>query len=459
MIYRHMKQAKLTRQIVSFVFLCLAVAEILIFIPSASHFQYRWFETQWQHFLVQFDKQSESDITTLQASYQAQARQSAITFHTPEFVCWSDDGAHITAIGEKPEIITSLDLADYHLRHIFMAISIISGGGPDTVMVFDSRQDSLFKASWSTSLIRAELQNYALRILGLTFVIGLIIIAPLYYFLSAKFVKPLRVMTKHMEEFAADPSQLREPINLNHISGEISEIGAALSAMTEDVRRALRHQERLADIGEATAKINHDLRNILMSATLVTDILMASDDPKIQRVAPHIERAISDAASMTQNMMDYLSEPQTESPSDFTLSDMVENLSHDTKLKVKLHGADALHGTPAIFYRLLLNLARNARAAQAQTLTIDIWRAGHFAVIDISDDGPGIAPELKAHIFSAFYSGRKSTTGLGLAIAKDLAIAMGGDLRLSRSSAHGSEFRLSVPHSWITDASSSQTAS
>ena len=47
-----------------------------------------------------------------------------------------------------------------------------------------------------------------------------------------------------------------------------------------------------------------------MSATLVTDILMASDDPKIQRVAPHIERAISDAASMTQNMMDYLSEPQ-----------------------------------------------------------------------------------------------------------------------------------------------------
>ena len=158
-------------------------------------------------------------------------------------------------------------------------------------------------------------------------------------------------------------------------------------------------------------------------------------------------------------MMDYLTEPQTESLSDFTLSDMVENLSHDTKLNVKLHGADALHGTPAIFYRLLLNLARNARAAQAQTLTIDIWRAGHFAVIDISDDGPGIAPELKAHIFSAFYSGRKSTTGLGLAIAKDLAIAMGGDLRLSRSSVHGSEFRLSVPHSWITDASSSQTTS
>ena len=55
-MYEQFKQAKLTRQIVSFVFLCLAVAEILIFTPSASQFQYRWFETQWQHFLMQFDK-------------------------------------------------------------------------------------------------------------------------------------------------------------------------------------------------------------------------------------------------------------------------------------------------------------------------------------------------------------------------------------------------------------------
>ena len=39
--------AKLTRQIMSFVALCLIMAEIVIFIPSASHFQYRWFETQW----------------------------------------------------------------------------------------------------------------------------------------------------------------------------------------------------------------------------------------------------------------------------------------------------------------------------------------------------------------------------------------------------------------------------
>ena len=281
-------------------------------------------------------------------------------------------------------------------------------------------------------LIRDELRDYAFRILSLTLLIGLLIIAPLYWFLTRKFVAPLRVMTSRIEHFSADPTMIIEPMRFDGASEEISNIADALAQMTEDVRRALRQKE-LADIGEATAKINHDLRNILVSATLVTDTLRASDDPQIKRIAPHIERAISDAASMTQNMMHYLSEPKPETSVPFTLSEMATNLSYDAGIEVVVHGVDRLSGTPNLFYRLLLNLARNAKSAMATNLTIDVWRAGHLAVIDISDDGPGIPKDLKKHIFSAFYSGHKSNTGLGLAIAKDIAVAMGGDLRPSRT--------------------------
>ena len=133
----------------------------------------------------------------------------------------------------------------------------------------------------------------------------------------------------------------------------------------------------------------------------------------------------------------------------FDLSEVAENLHHDTKLSIAITGQSTLNGMPNLLYRLLLNLARNAKSAGATALSIDVWRAGHFAVIDISDDGPGIDKSLKAHLFSAFYSGHKSNTGLGLAIAKDLSVAMGGELRLSRSSKLGSEFRLSVPASWL----------
>ncbi|MGC6517395.1 MAG: sensor histidine kinase [Candidatus Puniceispirillaceae bacterium] len=424
----------------------------MIFLPSAAQFQYRWFETQWQHFVIQFEKSGETDFSALSIAYENSSNRSMTPFHRPEFICFRDSDGTEIRFGVQETQGTDFDLARAPLWHIGLTFAIINGGGPDHVMVFDSRRDSSFKASWSTELIRDELQSFALRILALTLIIALLIIAPLYLFLRQKFVKPLTQITARIEEFAADPTIIMEPVETSDSVGEIHEIAKAFTSLTEDVRRALRHKERLADIGEATAKINHDLRNILVSATLVTDRLSASDDPKIKRIAPHIERAISDAASMTQNMMDYLTEAKTENRMIFLLTEMADNLAHDTKLEIAIQGADTINGMPNTLYRLLLNLARNAKSAGASAMTIDIWRAGHLGVIDISDNGPGIDKMLKPHLFSAFYSGHKSNTGLGLAIAKDLALAMGGDLRLSRTSEHGSEFRLSVPVDWINQS-------
>ena len=441
--------ARLTRQIMSFVALCLILAEIVIFIPSASHFQYRWFETQWQHFLVQFDRTSESDLTGLESSYNSGAARSAISFHPPEFICWRDEAGALYTLGHNNDESVSFNLGDHPISHIMLALKIITGTGPSEVIVYDDRRDEDFRALWATDLIQSQLRDYTMRIIALTFLIGLIVIAPLYWFLNVRFVRPLRLIITHMHRFSHDPSALLEPISTTGAFEEIGEIAQAFMSLTEDIRRALRQKERLADIGEATAKINHDLRNILVSATLVTDTLSASDDPKIKRIAPHIERAISDAASMTQNMMDYLTEAKPESQTAFNLQEMVVNLTHDTKLDISHSGTQMLYGMPNTLYRLLLNLVRNAKAAGTTAITIDVWRAGHLGVIDISDDGPGIDKSLKPQLFSAFYAGHKSNTGLGLAIAKDLSVAMGGELRLSRSSQYGSEFRLSVPKSWL----------
>ena len=71
---------------------------------------------------------------------------------------------------------------------------------------------------------------------------------------------------------------------------------------------ALRQRERLAKIGEAVTKINHDIRNVLNSAPLMTDALMGSDDPKIRRSTPHVVRSLEQAADLCQSMVDYLVE-------------------------------------------------------------------------------------------------------------------------------------------------------
>ena len=82
------------------------------------------------------------------------------------------------------------------------------------------------------------------------------------------------------------------------------------------------------------------------------------------------------------------------------------------------------------------------------------WLKGELAklkgVIDIADDGPGIPREHWDSLFLAFRSKQRGGTGLGLAIARDLAVAQGGALKLTRSTEDGSEFRLQLPMEMFT---------
>ena len=78
-------------------------------------------------------------------------------------------------------------------------------------------------------------------------------------------------------------------------------------------------------------------------------------------------------------------------------------------------------------------------------MTIDIWQVGHLAVIDISNNGPGIDNSTRDQIFSAFTTSRFSHIGLGLAICLDLALGLQGRLSLARTSNEECAFRLQLP--------------
>ena len=78
-------------------------------------------------------------------------------------------------------------------------------------------------------------------------------------------------------------------------------------------------------------------------------------------------------------------------------------------------------------------------------MTIDVWQAGHLAVIDISDNQPGIDNSIRDRIFSAFTTGRSSHIGLRLMIYLNLAPALEGRLSLARTSNEGCAFRLQLP--------------
>ena len=73
--------------------------------------------------------------------------------------------------------------------------------------------------------------------------------------------------------------------------------------------------------------------------------------------------------------------------------------------------------------------------------------------VDVSDSGPGIRSEDRARIFEPFISQDVNGTGLGLPIARELALALGGRIELASVPGEGSRFRLVLPVPWTAGGS------
>jgi signal transduction histidine kinase len=102
-------------------------------------------------------------------------------------------------------------------------------------------------------------------------------------------------------------------------------------------------------------------------------------------------------------------------------------------------------------YRVLSNLVRNAAQVIEQSGkpgAIEVRAARHDTntVIDVIDNGPGLPPKAREHLFQAFQgSSRRGGTGLGLAIAHELIVAHGGSIRLVEGTERGAHFRIEIP--------------
>jgi len=307
--------------------------------------------------------------------------------------------------------------------------------------------------------LKAALWDYLLRIFALSVVISVIAGGAIYAALAAFIVRPMRRITASIERFRADPEDAEAP----EASGRHDEIGRVeeeLARMQEEVREALRSRARLAALGEAVAKINHDLRNMLTSAQMASDRLAGSADPTVAQALPRLERALDRALSLTRDVLNYgKSAEAAPEVATVSLRAAVDAAAEDAGLSpagVALHTRIArtvqIDADPEQLHRILLNLLRNARQAiesQERTtgaVTVSAERTDAEAVVRVADDGPGIPDKVRSRLFRPFAgSGRAGGAGLGLAISRELAEAHGGTVELVETGAEGSAFELRLP--------------
>ena len=289
-----------------------------------------------------------------------------------------------------------------------------------------------------------DMLRHALNILILSIINSIIAAALVYLTLIRVLVDPMMRITNSMLRFSESPE---DPERIITHSGRSDEIGVAereLAEMQSQVAQALTQKNRLAQLGLAVSKINHDLRNMLASAQLISDRLGTVQDPTVQRFAPKLIASLDRAIDFCNSTLKFgraeEAAPRRELiPVASLLQEVADGLDvprDRVDWQVDLPEALRVDADREHLYRVLNNIVRNAIDAleaieDGGCITVTGSREGLSTRILIRDDGPGIPEKARRNLFKAFQgNARKGGTGLGLTIAHELVQAHGGRLRL-----------------------------
>ena len=311
--------------------------------------------------------------------------------------------------------------------------------------------------------LRQAMYRFSRNLLLISLGIAVLTAALAYLALHFLFVRPMRRLTANLAGFHEDPENSARIIVPSQRGDEIGVAERELSDMQRDLVSMLHQKSRLAALGLAVSKINHDLRNLLASSQLLSDQLASVPDPRVQRFAPKLMRSLERAIAFCQSTLSYgraqeAAPDRRMIPIEPVVSEVRETagLASDASIGWinAIERGLTVDADPDQLFRVLLNLVRNAAQAlegrprsDAASMQIRITgrREGAVAILEVSDTGPGVPAKAREHLFEAFQtSSRPGGSGLGLAIAAELVRAHGGDIHLVEGTI-GATFRIVIP--------------
>ena len=438
------------------------LAEIFIFLPSIARFRE-------DYLLARLERAQIASLALLATDGMISDELEAELLRNAEVlnVVLRRDAVRqlILSSDTMPAIATSFDLRDPSPVALMRdAMARLAEPEPQVIRVIGEpvrEAGLLIEITMPTEPLRMAMIDYGLRILALSAAISIFTAVLLFVAVRRLMVTPIRRLVAAMMRYAEAPADATRIITPQGRVRELRSAEDALHGLQADLTSALKQRERLAQLGEAVAKISHDLRNMLSVATLVADRLEMSQDPTVQRIAPKLVASLNRAINLTEATLAF---GRAEEPAPkldrIGLRALVEDVIENDRLALDATeigyvcdvGADVtVRADPEQLHRVLSNLVRNARQAIVATgRPGDIRVAGQDTpdgwLIEVSDTGPGLPKKARDHLFQPFHGGaRKGGSGLGLAICAELVRGHGGRLELARSDAAGTCFRVILP--------------
>jgi len=310
---------------------------------------------------------------------------------------------------------------------------------------------------------------------------GLLILLLTYVALTFLIVRPLQQVTLASARLAEGRTEIEVP---ERGAGEVRKLARSFNAMGKQVRADRSQLEerlaeleattaelaqaedqvlrsaRLASVGRLAAGVAHEIGNPLTAVVGLVDLARDDElDPETRDEL--LERTTRETERIQRIIRDLLDFARPEADSADAMADpaaVIEDAvrlvapQKDTsaiRIEQRLERVGTVRGSGDRLKQVVLNLLLNAVDAVdgEGEVVIELSLDADLVLIAVSDDGPGIAPEVQGHLFEPFVTTKPvgRGTGLGLAVCHTIVERLGGSLRATEASSGGARFEIRLP--------------
>ncbi|MDR2875274.1 MAG: two-component sensor histidine kinase [Methylobacillus sp.] len=276
--------------------------------------------------------------------------------------------------------------------------------------------------------------------------------------ISASIVRPLARLTWFARTFISEQRMAPPPAGG---PAEVRELSTAFGQMIHDLERLkenLTRAAKLAVVGEMAAAMTHEVRTPLGILRSSAQLLLR--EPGLSAEGREVCGFIISETERMNRLVTTLLDCARARPPELKPANVAElaaqsiamlkpqAMKKNIALELHLDDNDAtVLCDPEQITQVLLNLLLNALQILPENSRVEIStrRETDHLVIEIADDGPGIAPELRERVFDPFFTQRNGGIGLGLTVVRQIAVAHRGNIIADKSALGGALFRVTLP--------------
>jgi signal transduction histidine kinase len=299
--------------------------------------------------------------------------------------------------------------------------------------------------------------NRLLLLLGLT---AVLIGSGLVFLISHTFTRPLASLVKGVR--ALEHGDFHHPLDARG-SDEVAELTSAFDRMRASLlktQQALLESEQLATIGRMASSISHDLRHALAAVVANSEFLCDGRLTSAQReeLYQEVRTGVNQMTDLIDSLLEFARTRESLNPAYASVVETVQRAMQAVRLHPRHQGTlIEVHSNSEslawfdsrklerALYNLLLNACEAAPSSEGR-VEVTVGRSGSSVMIDVSDNGPGVADAIRDKLFHPFVSfGKANGTGLGLTVVQKIVQDHGGKVFVERTSDARTVFRITIP--------------